>query len=218
MIELAGVRVVYGRTIALDAIDLKIDAGITGLFGPNGSGKSTLLRVLAGLQRPARGTVSFDGVARRPADESLRRSIGYSGHEPGLYGRLSVEENVALFGALCGARPPRVHEVIAAVGLADRRTTRVDELSAGLKRRAAIARALVHDPDILFLDEPFATLDDDAADLVTAAIQSWWGPGKTAVIATHGAKRLKSFADASIVLRRGLVAADRHRDATGAMA
>ena len=218
MIELAGVRVVYGRTIALDAIDLQIGPGIAGLFGPNGSGKSTLLRVLAGLQRPMRGTVSFDGVARHPADESLRRRIGYAGHEPGLYGRLSVEENVALFGALSGARSPRVAEVIAAVGLADRSTTRVDELSAGLKRRAAIARALVHDPEILFLDEPYATLDDDAADLVTAAIRSWWGPGKTAVIATHGAKRLKSFADASIVLRRGLVASDRHRDATGAMA
>ena len=218
MIELAGIRVVYGRTIALDAIDLKIDAGITGLFGPNGSGKSTLLRVVAGLQRPARGTISFDGVAHRPSDESLRRRIGYAGHEPGLYGRLSVEENVALFGALWGARPPRVHEVIAAVGLADRSTTRVDELSAGLKRRTAVARALVHDPDILVLDEPYATLDDDAADLVTAAIRSWWEPGKTAVIATHGAKRLKSFADASIVLRRGLVASDRHRDATGAMA
>ena len=218
MIQIVGVRVVYGRTIALDAIDLQIGPGIAGLFGPNGSGKSTLLRVLAGLQRPARGTVSFDGVPRHPADESLRRRIGYAGHEPGLYGRLSVEENVALFGALCGARPARVNEVITAVGLADRSTMRVDELSAGLKRRAAIARALVHDPEILFLDEPYATLDDDAADLVTAAIRSWSGPGKTAVIATHGAKRLKSFADASIVLRRGLVASDRHRDATGAMA
>jgi ABC-type multidrug transport system ATPase subunit len=174
--------------------------------------------VIAGLQRPERGTITFDGIARHPADESLRRRIGYAGHEPGLYGRLSVEENVALFGSLCGARPPRVLEAIEAVGLADRRGTRIDELSAGLKRRAAIARALVHDPDILLLDEPFATLDDEAADLVTAAITAWRAPGKTAVIATHGAKRLKSFADASIVLRRGLVASDRHRDATGAMA
>ena len=212
MIEISGVRVVYGRTIALDAIDLRIDEGVTGLFGPNGSGKSTLLRVLAGLQRPARGTITFDDKARVPADLSLRRRIGYAGHEIGLYGRLSVEENISLFAALCDAGPGRVAHAIAAVGLSDRAASRVDELSAGLKRRAAVARAIVHDPDILLLDEPFATLDDEAADLITEAIKGWRGPGKIAVVATHGAKRLKSFADASIVLRRGSVASDRHRE------
>lgn len=218
MIELSGIRVVYGRTIALDAIDVQIGAGVTGLFGPNGSGKSTLLRVIAGLLRPARGSITFDGVAPHPADESLRRRIGFAGHEPGLYGRLTVEENLRLFGSLCGARPHRIGEAIASVGLMDRRGARVDELSAGLKKRAAIARALVHDPDILLLDEPFATLDDEAADLVTDAIKSWRAGGRTAVIATHGAKRLKGFADASIVLRRGLVASDRRRDQSGAIA
>ena len=218
MIELSGIRVVYGRTIALDAVDLQIGTGVTGLFGPNGSGKSTLLRVIAGLLQPAKGGITFDGVVPHPADESLRRRIGFAGHEPGLYGRLTVEENLLLFGALCGARPQRIGEAIESVGLMDRRGARVDELSTGLKRRAAIARAMVHDPDILLLDEPFATLDDDAADLVTDAIKSWRADGRTAIIATHGAKRLKGFADASIVLRRGSVASDRHRDVSGAMA
>lgn len=214
MIELRGVRAVYGRTIALDQVDLVIHPGIAGLYGPNGSGKSTLLRIVAGLQRPAHGEVSFDGVPRHPADESLRRRIAYAGHDLGLYGRLSVEENLRLFAALWGAPDDHWLQVIESLGLADRAASRVDELSAGYKRRVGVARALACVPDILLLDEPFATLDDAAADLVTAAIRAWHTPERTAVIATHGAKRLKSFADASIVLRRGLVASDRTRAAS----
>ena len=211
MIEVTNVRAVYGRTIALDRIDLVLAPGITGLYGPNGSGKSTLLRILAGLQRPVLGSVSFDGTVRHPSDEALRRRIGYAGHDTGLYGRMTVAENLALFAALWGAPDARVDEVLVEVGLEERARSRVDELSAGLKRRAAVARALVHQPDILLLDEPFATLDDEAADLVVNAIRSWRAPGRIAVIATHGAKRLKSFADQAIVLRRGLVASDRTR-------
>lgn len=212
MIELQAVRAVYARTIAIDRVSLQIGPGVTGLFGPNGSGKSTLLRVIAGLHRPLQGTIAFEGRPRHPADEDLRRRIGYAGHEPGLYGRLSVEENLELFAALWGASSLRVPIVLEQVGLQDRAGSRVDELSAGLKKRAGIARALVHSPDILLLDEPFATLDDESADLITDAIKSWRAPGKCAVIATHGAKRLKGFADASVVLRRGLVASDRHRE------
>lgn len=212
MIEIKGVRAVYSRTVALDRVDLSIGPGVTGLFGPNGSGKSTLLRVIAGLHRPAHGRVLFDGAERRPADESLRRRIGYSGHDAGLYARLSVEENLALFAALWGADAARIPIVLEQVGLADRAGARVYELSAGLKKRASVARALVHEPDILLLDEPFATLDDEASDLLTEAIKAWRAPDRCAVIATHGAKRLKSFADASVVLRRGLVASDRRSE------
>jgi heme ABC exporter ATP-binding subunit CcmA len=211
MIELSDLRAIYGRTIALDQVNLVIRAGITGLFGPNGSGKSTLLRIIAGLHRPARGEVRFDGVPRHPADENLRRKIAYAGHDVGLYGRLSVEENLRMFAALWGAPDDRWRQVMEEIGLADRAASRVDELSAGYKRRAGVARALACAPDILLLDEPFATLDDEAADLVTAAIRSWHTPERIAVIATHGAKRLKSFADSSIVLRRGLIASDRAR-------
>jgi ABC-type multidrug transport system ATPase subunit len=170
-----------------------------------------LLRVLAGLHRPSHGSISFDGVPRHAADEALRRRIGYAGHEAGLYGRLTVEENLALFAALWGAPSSRVSQTLGEVGLEDRARSRVDELSAGLKRRASVARALVHQPDILLLDEPFATLDDESADLVIGAIKAWRAPGRIAVIATHGAKRLKSFADTAVVLRRGLVASDRDR-------
>lgn len=214
MIELKDVRAVYARTIALDRVDLVIPSGITGLYGPNGSGKSTLLRVIAGLHRPARGLVTFDGASRRASDEGLRRRIAYAGHETGLYARLSVEENLTLFASLWGADASRVPEVLEKVGLSDRARSRVDELSAGLKKRASVARALAQEPDVLLLDEPFATLDDTAADLVTDAVRTWWSPGRCAVIATHGAKRLKAFADGAVVLRRGLVASDRQHTTT----
>jgi heme ABC exporter ATP-binding subunit CcmA len=206
------VRAVYAKTIALDKVTLSIGSGVTGLFGPNGSGKSTLLRVIAGLHRPTMGEVTFDGVARRANDESLRRRVGYAGHEPGLYGRLTVHENLVLFAELWGTPHSNVEKVLELTGMQERARSRVDELSAGLKKRAAVARAMVHEPDILLLDEPFATLDDDAADRLTEAIKAWRAPGRCAVVATHGAKRLKSFADASVVLRQGLVASDRSRE------
>lgn len=212
MIALHDVRAVYGRTIALDHVTLSIGPGIAGLYGPNGSGKSTLLRVIAGLMRPVHGSIAFDGAPRHPADEALRRRIAYAGHAAGLYGRLTVEENLKLFAQLWGAPLDNIDVVLEEVGLAERSRSRVDELSAGLKRRAAVARAIACDSDILLLDEPFATLDDEAADMVVSAIKAWARPGRCAVIATHGAKRLKSFADASIVLRRGLVASDRQRE------
>jgi ABC-type multidrug transport system ATPase subunit len=91
------------------------------------------------------------------------------------------------------------------VGLADRRATRVAELSAGLKRRAAVARALLHEPDLLLLDEPYANVDDDAAEMMSAAIMSWRRPDRVCVVATHGAKRVKAYADAGIIIQRGHV-------------
>ncbi|MGH2694571.1 MAG: ATP-binding cassette domain-containing protein, partial [Actinomycetota bacterium] len=103
MIAVRGLRVVFGRTVALDSINVDFVPGITGLFGPNASGKSTLLRVLAGLLAPTDGTVEIRGRAIDTRDESLRRRIGYVGHESGLYGRLSVRENLELFARLYGA-------------------------------------------------------------------------------------------------------------------
>src|SRR3954471_4599175 len=96
MIEIDGVTVAYGRTLALDSIEATIQGGVTGLFGPNGSGKSTLLRCIAGLVDPIAGQIVVDGKEMRRADPSMRALIGYAGHTSGLYARLSVRENLAL--------------------------------------------------------------------------------------------------------------------------
>lgn len=211
MIDISGLTVVYGRTRALDGVTLTLYDGITGLFGPNGAGKSTLLRVLAGLLRPNAGRVRYDGAELSARDEALRARVGYAGHQPGLYGRLTVRENLQLFARLHGAPMSNVDSVLARLGLDRRAEQRVEDLSAGFVRRAAVARALVHDPDLLLLDEPYANLDDAAADALSATVVSWHRPGRIAVIATHGAKRVKPFADASLILQRGAPVSYRRR-------
>lgn len=206
MITVDGVRVVFGRTVALDQLDLTLEPGVVGLFGPNASGKSTLLRVLAGLLAPARGRVAVAGTTARVSDEAFRRLVGYAGHQSGLYDRLTVEENLTLFATLHGAPRSRVSSTLAGLGLEPFAASRVGALSAGLRRRAAVARALLHDPRVLLLDEPYANLDDAAAQLVSDAVTEWWDPHRIAVIATHGAKRVRAFAHSGVVLQRGRLA------------
>ncbi len=205
MLETRELTVTFGHTIALDAIDVSVASGITGLFGPNGSGKSTLLRVLAGLLRPTKGSVHLDGEPASIRSEDYRRAIGYAGHEAGLYAELSVRENLELFASLYGADPDRVDGMIEQLGLGDVSTTEFSALSAGTKRRAAVARALLHEPRVLLLDEPYANLDDEAADLVDQAIRSWSTPKRIGVVASHGAKRVKSYASGGVILRRSRV-------------
>lgn len=201
-VAIENVTVVFGRTLALDEVDLEIGTGITGVFGPNGSGKSTLLKAIAGLLKPTTGRIAIDG-SNGSRDESVRRRIGYAGHGSGLYGRLTLTENLELFASLYGADADRAARLIEDLGLGEFRSRPVADLSAGSKRRAAVARALVHDPDLLLLDEPYANVDDEASDAISAAIASWKSEGKTALVATHGAKKVKAYADGGIILRRG---------------
>jgi heme ABC exporter ATP-binding subunit CcmA len=205
VIRVEGLRVSFGRTIALDAIDLTLGEGIFGIFGPNGSGKSTLLRVLAGLLRPSRGRIWLEGKPLVISDEALRRRIGYAGHEPGLYANLSLTENLRLFAQLYGVAGGRIEEVVEALGLNEKADVPTARLSAGWQRRAAVARATLHDPGLLLLDEPYANLDDDAAELVGRVIQTRDGPGRLTLVATHGARKLKAFAHGGVMLRRGSV-------------
>ena len=205
VIQIRELSVFFGRTVALDEVNLDLDPGVVGLFGQNASGKSTLLRVLAGLLVPTSGTVTWDGVAIGAGGEEVRARIGYAGHGSGLYLKLSIRENLLLFARLYGVRTARVDTVVGLLGLTPRAATPVGQLSAGLKRRAGVARALLHEPDLLLLDEPYAHLDDEASESVSEAVRSWRAPGRTAVIATHGAKRIRSFTDARVVLQRGRV-------------
>ncbi|MDQ3915569.1 MAG: heme ABC exporter ATP-binding protein CcmA [Actinomycetota bacterium] len=204
-VALDRVEVAFGRTLALHDVTLELAPGVTGLFGPNGSGKSTLLSVLAGLLRPTAGAATCAGAPVGASREEWRRLVGYAGHDPGLYPALTVGENLDLWAKLFDAPSRRVDVVIEQLGLGDRRHTAVRSLSAGYSRRAAVARALLHEPVVLLLDEPYANLDDEAAALVSAAVVGWRRPDRIGVIATHGAKKVKAYADAGIILRRGRV-------------
>lgn len=202
MIELDHVTVAFGRTVALRDLTLVLQPGITGLFGSNAAGKSTLLRTIAGFISPTRGELRVTGA---PSRESLRQILGWVGHESGLYGRLTLWENLELFATLHGAPQARAKAAVESLALEGYAAARVEDLSAGTKRRAAVARALLADPRILLLDEPYANLDDDAANLVSHAIREWSrrDENRCAVVASHGAKRVKAYATASLILQRG---------------
>jgi heme ABC exporter ATP-binding subunit CcmA len=218
LISIRGLEVTFGRTRAISVLDLELQSGISGLFGPNAAGKSTLLRVIAALQEFARGEVLIDENPVSLRDEAFRRLVGYLGHDSGLYTRLTVRENLDLFARLHGVPVARVDTVIGELDLDTVADQSVGALSAGFRRRTGVARAVVHDPQILLLDEPYANLDDEAADRVSAAIRNWWSAGKYAVVASHGAKRVKEYADASIILQHGRVVSHRVRLPEGAPA
>lgn len=179
MLRAEGLRHAFGSIRALDDIGFTLPAGRTlAVFGPNGAGKTTLLRALAGLLRPQGGTVHVEGG---------RRAVGWIGHQSHLYGHLTVSENLRFWASLYDvpAADQRVTEVMRLTGLADRAAQPVRSLSRGLTQRAAIARALVHDPSVLLLDEPFTGLDLAAAAEFRRLLADLAATGRAVVIATH---------------------------------
>ena len=183
-IEIAGLERRYGDRVALRDVHAAVDEGQTlVLLGANGAGKTTLLRVLATLLRPHAGDVRVLG-AKLPGEAwKVRGRIGYVAHEPLLYRTLSVRENLEFNARLHGVAEARVGELLDQVGLGRRGDDPVEELSRGMRQRAAVARALLHDPDLLLLDEPYTGLDAGALETLEPLIGR--ASGRTRVVATH---------------------------------
>jgi heme exporter protein A len=201
-IALEGVERRYGDRTALEGVTLELPTGATlAVFGSNGAGKTTLLRVLAGLLRPHAGTATVLGSAL-PADAwNVRGKIGYLGHEALLYRDLTVRQNLLFHARLHRVDPQRVTESIEAVGLERRAADPVKELSRGMVQRAAVARATLHEPSVLLLDEPRANLDPAAADALEPLIGR--ASGKTRVLVSHDVERTLGEADLALGLRAG---------------
>lgn len=202
-IELAGLRREFGDRIALAGIDARLERGRTlAVLGPNGSGKTTLLRILAGLLRPTAGDVRVLGRALPRETHLLRGRVGYLGHDPLLYRDLSARENLRLGAALHGLETAeseaRIDRLLGAVGMDRRADEPTAVLSAGMRQRIDICRAVLHQPELLLLDEPGAHLDDAARVLMEPLI----GPAseRTRVIASHDAARARESADAVLEL------------------
>jgi NitT/TauT family transport system ATP-binding protein len=203
-----------GRLTALDGIDLDVAPGeVVALIGPNGSGKSTLLRVVAGLLRPDRGSVTLDG---RPVIEP-DAGIGLVFQEPRLLPWRSVAANVAYPLEIAGwppeRRAARVRELLGLVGLAGAAALRPRELSGGMRQRAAIARALALEPSALLLDEPFSALDALTRERFNVELLDLWSQtGTTILVVTHSIPEAVFLADRVVVLspRPGRVVADIH--------
>ena len=206
MLSAEGLRHAFGegrgQVVALDDVSFKLTSGQTlAIFGPNGAGKTTLLKVLAGLIRPQEGWVRVAGG---------RRAIGWIGHQSHLYEHLTVRENLlfwaSLYGVPAARRGARVADVLGRLGMGDRADQPVWSLSRGLAQRAAIAKALIHDPSVLLLDEPFTGLDLAAAAELRALLGELRGGvagGRVVVLATHNVDEGVELATDVAFQRRG---------------
>jgi heme exporter protein A len=205
-IELERLERRYGERVALAGVSVRLEEGQTlAVLGGNGAGKTTLLRVLAGLLRPHGGTARVLGAALPAERWKLPAQVGYLGHEPLLYRELSGRENLRYHAALHRVQSDRIEELLAAVGMEDRADDPVRDLSKGLIQRLAAARAVLHDPALLLLDEPRANLDPAAAELLEPLIGR--ASGCTRVLVSHDVEGALAEADASIGLRSGRPAA-----------
>ena len=203
-----GVYQAYGRQPALRGVSLSLAAGeAAALLGPNGAGKSTLLRILSTLERASRGTVRWSG---READAGTRASIGVVAHESLCYADLSARENLAFFGALYGVADPagRATELLARVALEAAADRPARTYSRGMLQRLALARAIVHAPRLLLLDEPLTGLDRQGIQLVVGLLAEEKARGASILVVSHELSAIAPLCDRVLVLSRGRIVRD----------
>ena len=214
----------YGRTPVLSDVSFALEPGVTGLLGPNGAGKTTLIRMLATVLAPDRGTVRLLGVTPQSADDRLaiRRQLGYLPQEPGFYRQFTAFEFVDYIAILKEmtdrrARHDEVRRVLDRVGLADVAQRKIRKLSGGMRRRVALAQALLGDPELLILDEPTAGLDPEQRLRFREIVSSCVGR-QTVVLSTHQTEDVAALCERVIVLDGGAVRFDGGPSALKAMA
>ena len=204
-IVLAGAAKRFGAHTALHPIDLVIPRGQAVLLvGANGAGKSTLLRLVAGLCRPSAGSVKINGRDPQRTPE-VRAEIGLLSHQTLLYDELTARENLRFFAQLYGLDDldQRLAAALAAVGLNERLDQRVGSFSRGMKQRLAIARAILHAPPILLLDEPFTGLDASAGAALHRLLRRFRQEGRTCILVTHRLDEAEGLVDRLLVIERG---------------
>jgi heme exporter protein A len=208
MIKVRGLVKAFGLQAALRGIDLELKQGeVVTVLGPNGAGKTTLLRILATLSKPTAGTVHIAGYDVTKAGPQVRRLIGLVSHQTLLYPHLSAEDNLRFFGSLYDVKnlEHRTAEVIELVGLTGRRKDLVRTFSRGMQQRLTIARAILHDPQVMFFDEPDTGLDQQAALLLSEILTGVAAAGRTVVLTTHNIERGLTGCDRVVILDRGKV-------------
>jgi heme exporter protein A len=205
MIALEAVERRFGERVALNGVSVRVEEGQTlVVLGPNGAGKTTLLRVLAGLLRPHAGEARVLGAALPAETWKLRGRVGLVAHEPLLYRDLTPRENLRFHARLHSVDGRRVDDVLDAVGMSERADDPLTELSRGMVQRVAAARAVLHDPPLLLLDEPWAGLDPAAVELLEPVIGR--ASGRTRVVVTHDVAGGLGEADVTLGLKAGVAA------------
>jgi len=210
----------FGRRRALSRVSLRVHAGeVVGLLGPNGAGKSTLLAILATLLAPSAGTVRYGDRVAREIGPDLRSRLGLLAHDLHLYPELTARENLLFFARLYGVSRPgaAVEASLARAGLTERAGESVTGYSRGMRQRLALERALIHEPRLLLLDEPFTGLDDASTAALVSRLKGLRDEGRLVVLATHDLDVAEGLLDRAAVLRDGRlvafeVAGDRLRE------
>jgi len=207
----------FGGCRVLREIDLQITSGeCVALTGSNGAGKTTLLRCLAAITRPTTGEVDWFGQGAA-ANPDHRRLVGFVAHESHLYAHLTLLENLMFAARMCGVTEPaqRADKLLEQIGLRSWANQQVRKISEGMRKRLALARALIHDPRILLLDEPFSGLDAASRDWLGGLLDQYRADGCAVCFATHSEEHSRRLADRTLILQRGSLAA-HHEAATTA--
>ncbi|MBQ9006975.1 MAG: ABC transporter ATP-binding protein [Eggerthellaceae bacterium] len=213
-VQVDHVSKVFGDRYALDDVSLDVPEGaFLSIFGPNGAGKTTLLRILATLSRPTSGSVSIAGISCKDDPDAARDQIGMISHSSMLYADLSAEQNLLLYARLYGidSAQERVDEMLEAVELSHRRLDVVRTFSRGMTQRLAIARALLHDPQVVLLDEPYSGLDPHAVEIFDSLLDSV-REGRTFVMVSHDLRKGFEACTHALVLARGAKVAYAAKD------
>ena len=219
-IETRGVTKLFGERRALRDIDLKVSWGERlVIFGPNGAGKTTLVKVLSTLVKPSSGSVLLDGIDIHNKAVQVRHKISLVGHQTLLYDDLTIYENLKFYGKMYDVPnlEKRIHEVISWVQLDSRLHDRTGILSHGLQQRASIARAVLHNPSILFLDEPEVGLDPHVSTVIRDVLDSTVSGIRTVVMTTHNLERGLELSDRVIILDRGKIVYEAIKDEIGSL-
>ncbi|KAA3643547.1 MAG: heme ABC exporter ATP-binding protein CcmA [Chloroflexi bacterium] len=210
MIEVRKLIKRFGLKYVLRGLDFEVEQGeFVALIGPNGAGKTTFLRILSSLSRPSMGEVMLAGYRLPHQAAAVRSQLGVLSHQPLLYGDLSAEENLTFFGRMYAVSDleTRIGEVLELVGLKKRRRDLVRTFSRGMQQRLAIGRSVIHDPQILLLDEPYTGLDQDASSMLDDVLKAVTAEGRTVVMTSHDLARAADLASRFDILSRGVIAA-----------
>lgn len=205
----------FGMKLVLKGLDFSAEAGeFIALLGPNGAGKTTFLRILSSLSRPTAGMVQVAGYYLPQQAAAVRSNLGVLSHQPLLYGDLTGEENLRFYGKMYNVPDldGRIGEVLEIVDLAARGTDLVRTYSRGMQQRLAIARSIIHDPEILLLDEPYTGLDQHASSMLDEVLKQVAGQGRTVVMTSHDLARAADLASRFDVLSFGKIIASARRE------
>jgi heme exporter protein A len=200
----------FGLKPVLRGLDFTVEEGeFVALLGPNGAGKTTFLRILASLSKPSLGEVLIAGYRLPQQAAYVRRTLGVVSHQPLLYGDLTAEENLRFYGRMYDLLnlQERVEEGLTTVGLLARKRDLVRQFSRGMQQRLAIARAILHDPEVLLFDEPHTGLDQEAAAMLDGVLEEIAAKGRTVVMTSHDIARAGDLATRVDILSKGVIAA-----------